>query len=252
MRLFKRILCPSEIPSDTPERRHSQRFVVNPEFPVKARLAAVWHDEHGDPMGNDKAGWLWKGRLVDCSEDGARIHFAGEVFAGPGDACELRLSLEDFDLEVPCTVSNLRHADGGSVFGLRHSIHDERTWNAYSQFLEVISFGATLRPRFKKPQLQSGYLMEQYDSERHSHLSVWRHRSNKAVSAFEFRLRDNIVRAALGQDLEYLTGEEIAQARRASEARTVEIQRLFRWVVPNLAPVVPTDVRRFLHHYTAS
>ena len=252
MQLFKRILPPAELPPDTPERRRSPRFAVNPEFPLQVRLAVVWRDEQGEAMGDEKAGWLWKGRLVDCSEDGARIRFPGEVYAGPGDACDLRLALEDFELEVPCTISNLRHEGGGAVFGLRHTIHDERTWHAYAQFLEVISFGATLRPQFKKPQWHSGYLMEQYAGERQSCLNVWRQRANKAVAPFEFRLRESIVRAALGQELEYYTGEEIAAARRASEARTAEIHRLFRWVVPNLAPVVPQDVRKFLRRYTGS
>ena len=49
--------------------------------------------------------------------------------------------------------------------------------------------------------------------------------------------------------MEYLLGADAAEARPVSAAKSKEIQRLFRWVVPNLAPVVPTDVREFLQAY---
>jgi len=50
----------------------------------------------------------------------------------------------------------------------------------------------------------------------------------------------------VGWPAEYLT-----DARAATPAKAVEIKRLFNWVLPNLAPTVPDDVRDFLRHYAA-
>ena len=80
-------------------------------------------------------------------------------------------------------------------------------------------------------------------------LTVWRHPVDASVAAFEFRLQDNLVRAAAGQGAEFLADNAGTGSRPASNEQCVEIGRLFTWVVPNLAPVVPEDVRAFLQHY---
>lgn len=70
------------------------------------------------------------------------------------------------------------------------------------------------------------------------------------VSAFEFILKDNLVRAAVGQGLEYFSGDGTG-SRPAIAAQCAEIHRLFQWTVPNLPPAIPADIRAFLQHYLA-
>jgi hypothetical protein len=57
------------------------------------------------------------------------------------------------------------------------------------------------------------------------------------------------VRAADEHSIEYLAGASADEAHRTSGVRLWEIQRLFQWVVPNLASAVPNDVRAFLQDY---
>jgi hypothetical protein len=77
---------------------------------------------------------------------------------------------------------------------------------------------------------------------------VWRHPEDGSVSAFEFILKDNLVRAAAGRGLEYYSGDGTG-SRAATAVRCLEIHRLFQWVVPNLPAAIPEDVRGYLHAY---
>lgn len=255
MQFFKRILKEEE-PATTAaevareERRDRQRYAINPNFPLKAVLSFIGRDANGELLSTKRTGWDWKGRLVDFSEQGARMQLAPSASATRGDTCDLKLGLEGFDLVVPCHVTNIREVDGSIHYGLKHDITDEATATGYRQLLDIVALGATLKPQFKKPKPdESGYLVEQYASDQPSRLSIWRYQKDRAVAAFEFLLKDCLVRAAEGHRMEYLVGPNVAEARQASGLKTGEIHRLFHWVVPNLPPTVPPDVRAFLQGY---
>lgn len=253
MPLFKRILKePEPVAIETPrvERRSTKRYAINPQFPLKAVLSLIARDDTGAPMSHSRHGWNWKGRLIDCSEQGVRIQMGPVIKASIGEPCDLMLSVEDFELTIPCHIVNTREQDEGMVFGLKHDIENDATRNTYRQLIEVVALGSTLKPqaRHTKPD-DSGYLVERYASDRPACLSIWRHPADQSVAAFEFQLKDNLVRASAGQTIEYLTGADAAAARKATPAQSTEIQWLFQWVVSNLAPVVPADVREFLQYY---
>jgi len=255
MLFFKRILKEpepaekAESPVPPVERRSSKRYLVNPLFSIKAVLSFVARDESGAPMSHSRHGWNWKGRLIDCSEQGARIQMGPVLKVEARDLCDLMLSVDDFELTIPCHVANIRESPEGPMFGLKHNIEEEGTWAAYRQLLEVLALGSTLKMQGKtaKPD-ESGYIVEKYASDRPARLTIWRHPADKSPAAFEFQLKDSMVRAAAGHALEYLDG---ADGRLATPAKSLEIQRLFRWVVPNLAAAVPDDVRAFLRFYAA-
>ena len=85
MLFFKRILKEPEPTSSTPavERRSTKRYAINPAFALKAVLSFIARDDTGAPLSNTRHGWNWKGRLIDCSEQGVRIQM------GPGLKVEL-------------------------------------------------------------------------------------------------------------------------------------------------------------------
>lgn len=243
------LVAPPPVVVPAVERRAGQRFWVQPEFPLKAVLSYVGRDDTGAPMGSSRHGWHWKGRLVDCSEVGARIQLGPGLRAVIGESCDLRLSVQDFELSVPCHVTNIRENAEGVIFGLRHDLGDDAVHRDYRQLVEVIALASTLRPRKRVPKLDpSGYIVERYDSPRPSALTIWRHPVDGSVSAFEFILKDSLVRAARGQGMEYFSGDGRG-SRPATPVRCAEIHRLFQWVVPNLPPALPGDVRAFLGHY---
>ena len=233
------------------ERRSAKRYAVNRQFPLKATLSFVPRDDTGAPMSTSRHGWNWKGRLIDCSEQGARLQMGPALKVQARDLCDLNLAVDDFELTVPCHIANIREEAASVVFGLKHDIADATTLAAYGQLLEVLALGSTLKLQGKAAELdESGYYAEHYTSTRPARLSVWRGPAKRSVVAFEFQLKENLVRAVLGQQMEFLTGFG-AEARPAPTAKALEIQRLFNWVLPNLAPAVPEDVRAFLARYAA-
>jgi len=254
MLFFKRILKEPEPTASTPamERRSTKRFAINPAFALKAVLSFIARDESGAPMSNTRQGWNWKGRLIDCSEQGVRIQMGPGLKIELGDPCDLKLTIQDFELTVPCHVTNIGEQPEGMVFGLKHDIAGAATQSAYRQLLEVIALGSTLKlqPKAAKPDA-SGYLVEIYASNRPSRLTVWRHPADESVAAFEFQLKDNLVRGAAGHSAEFLSDLGGTGSRPASTEKCLEIGRLFTWVVPNIAPAVPDDVREFLKNYSA-
>ena len=250
VQFFKGILQESDDGAVAEERRSGQRMAVNTDFPLKTVLSFIGRDEHGELLGGKRANWNWKGRLVNCSEAGARLQLAPSVRAVKGDACDLKLSLEGFDLVVPSRIVNLSETADGVQCGLRHEIVDLGIEKAYAQFLEIVALGATLQPSFQETRPDgSGYLPEQYASSWQSCLNIWRRQADRAVAAFEFVLKDCLVRAVKDHEMECLTGTTSIEARPASGYRTWEIKRLFRWVVPNLSRKVPADVKQFLREY---
>lgn len=232
------------------ERRGTARFPLQPGFPLKAVLNYIGRDDTGAPMSKSRHGWHWKGRLVDCSEVGARIQLGPGLRAVIGESCDLRLTVDDFEIVVPCHVTNLRELPEGMVFGLRHDITDQAVLRDYLQFVEVVALASTLHVRGRPKPDASGYIVERYASPRPSALTVWRHPVDGAVSAIELILKDSMVRLARGLGPQYFAGDGRG-SRPATAMRSVEIHRLFRWVVPNLPPTMPADLRNFLGYFAA-
>jgi hypothetical protein len=137
--------------------------------------------------------------------------------------------------------------------GLKHEIEDLDVEKGYAQFLEVVALGAMLRPSFRKTEPDdSGFLPEQYASSWQSCLNVWRRQADRKIAAFEFVLKDCLVRAVKDHQMECFTGTSEADAKAANSFRTWEIKRLYHWVVPNLPRQVPADVQQFLRGYLES
>ena len=232
------------------ERRVDRRFPINPVFPLKAVLNYVGRDHTGAPMSVSRQGWNWKGRLLDCSYTGARLQLGPGLNAIVGESCDLKLSVQEFELVVPCHVGNIQEEGDDVIFGLEHDRMNDATLAAYGQLVEVLALGATLKPRHKEPVAdKTGYLVEQFANDRPSRLTVWREKTSRGVVAFEFLLKEHIVQAASGQPMEYLTGTEVTGAEPATALKAMEIHRLYTWVLPNLPDDVPADVKAFLQRY---
>ncbi|HWA26817.1 MAG TPA: PilZ domain-containing protein [Lacunisphaera sp.] len=254
MLFFKRILkegqpVPIEGKAPQVERRRTRRYAVNSKFPLKALLSFGGRNDTTSPTGHPRPAWKWEGRLVDCSEHGARIQMNPGQKVGARDLCDLRLTVEEFNLTIPCHISNITGEGEKLQFGLQHNIEDEATRKAYAQLLEVLALGSALRleSRTNKPD-ESGYLVENYSSDRPARLTVWRLPKDRGVVAFEFLLKDCLVRTVAGQPVEYRSARD---NRPVTAAKAREIKRLFQWVVPNIAPEVAEDVRKILRRYSA-
>jgi hypothetical protein len=252
MLFFKRILDVRK--SAASERRGGSRYAVKTGFPLKTIVNILGRDEQGHLLeSRDGQGWDWTGRLLDLSFSGARVQLPPTVLARRGDACHLKLDVQGYELIVPAKVAHIAERRDSFLFGLTLDTDASRTQAAFRQLVELVALGATLKQQRPLRPDDSGYLVEEYAGEAGSRLVIWRHLAGREVAAFEFRLKDCAVRGLAGHEsLECYAGADPAAARRpASGAKGEEIQRLYQWVVLNLAPAVPADVRDFLQQRAA-
>lgn len=252
MLFFKRILEANKTtaPSD---RRGGSRYAVHPGFPVKTMLNLVGRDELGQPLpAHDGEGRDWTGRLINLSDTGARVQMPLTVLAQRDDTCRLKIDVQGYELAVPGHIAHVAERRDSLVLGLALDLAHSRTATAYRQLVELVALGSTLKVLRPLQPDSSGYLVEEYAGEPASRLVVWRQMVGREVAAFEFQLKDCLVRGLAGRDgVECYPGIEAAGARQAAGAKAEEIRRLYQWVVLNLAPAVPADVREFLQRHAA-
>lgn len=189
----------------------------------------------------------WKCRLLDCSEQGVRVQLDPKFKIPAGELRRLRLKVPEFNLSIPCGIANMNDQGGAVVLGLKLEFAREAVIEAYWQLLEIVvlSSSLTLHSKSVKPD-ESGYLVEHYACSRPARLSIWRHPSNRKISAFEFRLKRQVARAIVGKRLEC---KLVPEAGLVHPTMKGEIQRLFSRVASNLSPAMPLDVRELLQKY---
>src|SRR6186713_1837852 len=194
MLFFERILNSKQTQK---EQRRASRYAVGSTFPIKAALNLVGRDEFGEPLtSSDGQGWNWAGRLVNFSASGVSIQLPPATAARRGDTCALILSLADYELSIPCNIAHVRPHPDSVQFGLKFDSADEETLAGYQQLLELVAFGASLKPEKSQPASPdaSGYMAEHYQGDFGSHLTVWRATSGGPVQWFEFQLSQYCVR----------------------------------------------------------
>ena len=250
MLFFKRILDVSKAPEVTTNRRAASRYVVNPEFPVTAVLNITDRDIFGNlPKHHERRGdgSDWPVQLVNLSSTGARLQAPASVRAKRDDFGRLKLDVQGYQLIVPGRIAHLAEEDGCRIIGLVLDLSTANTQAGYRQLIELVALGSSLTLVKPSQADGSGYLLEQYAGEHSSRLSIWREPFGQSVTAFEFLLKDCLVRGLDGKTgLEFFTGAEARKAQPATAAQGEEIKRLYQWVVLNLPPVVPADARAFL------
>lgn len=251
MLFFKRILNVKKAVAPS-ERRGGGRYAVLPDFPIKTVLNIAGRDEQGQIIkGRDGQGWDWTGQLVNLSASGARIQVPRTLEVLPGDTCTLKIDVQGFELAVPGRIAHRAERRDALVLGVALEIETSPARLAYRQLVELIALGATLKREKPLQPDGTGYLAEQYAGEPASRLVVWRHLVGREIAAFEFQLKDCTVRGLTeGTHLQCFTGSGTT-ARPATGTKGEEILRLYQWVVLNLAPAVPADVRAFLQQHSA-
>jgi hypothetical protein len=253
MLFFKRILDVRKPPTISSDRRVAARFAVSRQFPLQTVLNIAGRDERGEPLKPKSGeGWDWPGRLVDLSVTGARLQVPLTIIVQRDDTGRLRFDLQGHKLEIPCRVAHISDRREYALFGLELNLTSPSKLASYRQLLDLVALGASLKLVKPAARDKSGYLLEQYEGEPASRLSVWRLRTDKTVAAFEFQLKDCFVRGlAENDDLECFAGADATNGRAVTPAQGEEIRRLYQWVVLNLASTVPADVRAFLLKHAA-
>ncbi len=251
MLFFKRILSVGRKRKDN-DRRGASRYDLNARFPVKSILNIMGRDDHGQLLkAKGGAGMDWRGKLINLSTTGARIQLPTTALALRDDPCQLKIDIQGYRLVIPGKIANVIERPDHIMFGITFDLGAAAINAAYGQLLDLVALGSSLKLTQPRKSDASGYLLEQYEGDG-SLLRVWRSLESEEVSAFEFVLRDSMVRGLAAQaGVECLNGTDVATALAAKGPQAEEIHRLYQWVVCNLDPAIPDDVRNFLVAHAA-
>jgi len=248
MLFFKRILNAAKGAKTSREKRRTNRYALNPAFPLRAVLSLTGRDNFGNPLkASDNKSWDWKGHLVNFSSCGARIELPPAALAARGDECHLKLTLDRYQLVIPSRVAHLREHRDHVVFGLELNLTESQTRQAYRQLVDLVALGSSLKLVKNVRPDDSGYLVEQYGGKEDAMLTVWRESAWQMVAAFELKVKDYYIRGtAKNLKLQYFAAGADKVLKPVAASMNAEMQRLFQWIVPNLTDAVPVDVQDFL------
>lgn len=257
------------------DKRKARRYPVGPNFPLKAAINLIGTDDVAKARRHQVGdGRDWAGRLMDFSSTGVSLQLLPAALTARGEPTRLRLTLEHYTLEIPCEVAHFRVHREYSQCGLALQFPDLDTQKAYLQLLESVVIGATfspLRPAVLRRN-PPGFVREQYQSDSDARLYAWREKRSGELDSFELLMADHCVRGevralerrseagrpTLQPDVDIYTRQRTAHPAKValfdpafalSGGEHIEVRRLFRWVVPNLARQVSLDVRRLMEKF---
>ncbi len=248
MLFFKRILQVATGNKASREKRRTNRYDLNPAFLLRAVLCLTGRDNFGNSLRtSDNKGWDWKGQLVNFSSTGVRMALPPAALAAKGDDCLLKLSLDRYQLVIPCRVMHLKEHRDHMIFGLELNLTDSQTRQAYRQLVDLVALGSSLKLMKNNRPDDTGYLVEQYGSKEDALLTIWRDAGLQMVAAFELRVKEYYIRGtSKNRKLNFLVADEYKVLKPVPVAMNPEMQRLFQWIIPNLTEAVPADVQEFL------
>ena len=250
MLFFKRILNVATGKSASREKRRMNRYAINAAFPLRAVLCLSGRDSFGNPLKtSEDKGWDWKGQLVNFSRTGVQMVLPPAALAARGDDCHLKLSLDRYQLIIPSRVAHLKEHRDHTVFGLELNLTESQTRQAYRQLVDLVALGASLKLAKSGSSEDSHYLVEQYGKAEDALLTVWRDAAQQRVTAFELKVRDFYIRGtSKNRKLKYFSQALGNELTPVAVAQHVEMQRLYRWMLPNISDEVPPDVHDFMKH----
>lgn len=243
---FQRILNFKQAAVQARELRQNQRYAVGAGFPLHACL--LWRDTEV------------AGRVTNLSLAGLGIVISG-AFTPPRKACTVRLTVGPDALELPARLVHRQPLGADTSCGIAVEFPEFSAKLAYLQLVEAVAFGAALVAAAPAHVTQDTAWLhkEIYRGEGDTLLTVWREKTGGSVDSFEFRLADCFIRGHVKVPrLELYTQETLAALAKPGYSapalthfadENAEVRRLYRWVVPNLAPAVPADIREFLGRF---
>ncbi len=244
MLLFKRLMdFPRAALSRLGNKRRSARCPVAPGFPLKASISLSGAPEPTTGKRDSRSGIRWGGAVLDLSSGGLSLRLPAAATTTRGEPSVLTLSLEDFELHVPCTVAHFRTHASGAWCGLALAFDDDTQRKGYLQLLEAVVLGAEFSFD-KAPKDSSGLYCERYRSGgKRAVLTVWRTEKGGDLYGFELSVGEHCVRGDMARStLQACASDEERTPLPAGPERS-EVIRLYRILTANLPKALPADLR---------
>jgi hypothetical protein len=248
--LFKRILDFKKAAlARLRDKRKGIRHPVGQGFPLKGTVSL---------RGGASAACDWAGSPANLSATGVSLLLPPAAITARGEQTTLRLTIDQYTLQLPCVVAHFRVLSTHAVCGLTLDFPDFTVQKAYCQLLEAVRIGGSMAPVKAAALARNppGLTLEEYRADAKSRLAVWRQTAGRQLDSFELVIDSHCLRGeAAGPTLEVYdrqaargTGKTArsAPAYNLSADVTEEVRQLFRWVLANFTKTVPADVQVFL------
>ncbi len=231
------------------EQRLDLRYTPGATFPLQAWLIA----------GSTEL----PAKLKDISGHGVSLAVTpGNVALEHGQPVKVRLRFGAHQQLIEGSIAHLQVEAGKALCGIRLAFADFTPRRTYLQLLQPVAIGQSLRPvpEDRVTQNEPQFVKQVFRGEEDSALTVWRGKDDAALHSFEFQMHDyfchvdgksGVLEAYQREDSGSHKGKLSNPVFDISGSLHAEIRQLFHWILPNLAPEVPDDVRAFLQRFAA-
>lgn len=245
--LFSRIFNFEQAKVSQMEQRLNNRYTPGAAFPLQAWLVTGSNE--------------WSAQVRDISGNGIALLVDAAARPAAGTPARVRLAVGDYQQAIPARIIQVRESGRSSLCGIGLQFEDFPALKSYLQLLQPIAIGQSLQPVAAERVVQNEPQFTKliFRGEEGSVLTVWLQKTaGTPLHSFEFEMQDYFCRAVAGAgQLEAYTleadnshkGKFKTPVRDSSGELEAEIRQLFRWILPNLAPSVPQDVRGFLQNF---
>lgn len=206
----------------------------------------------------------WQAAAVqDLSGQGVGLLLGPGTPVAVGQAPQVKLVFDGQELVLASRVIHVEPRPAGVFCGLDLQFGDFEAQKAYLQLLQPVALGQSLQAVAPERVVQNEpqFIKQVFRGEGDCVLTVWLAKTGGTpLHSFEFQLDDyfchadaqsGVLEAYLREKSATLKGKQSRPVFDQSGGLRDEIRQLFRWILPNLSPAVPADVRAFLQRFTA-
>lgn len=231
------------------ENRLNTRFLPGAGYPLQAYLHLARYE--------------WKaGKVQDLSGRGIGLLLGRETKATVGQDLTVKLVLGGQELVLESRLIHVELRPSGLFCGLDLKFGTFEEQKAYLQLMQPVALGQSLRavPVERVVQNEPQFIKQVFRGEGDCVLTVWLAKTmGTPLHSFEFQMDDYFCHADVQSGVLEAYLREKSDSHKGKLSHPVfdqsgglrdEIRLLFRWVLPNLSPAVPDDVRAFLQRFT--
>lgn len=226
------------------EQRLNNRYTPGPAFPLQ-----VW-------IVNSEREWPAKVRNISGNGIGLLVDAAAPF--SQDQKVLIKLSFGTYQQQINAQLVHIHPETKGLYCGAGMIFDDFLVQKSYLQLLQPISIGQSLKPVAEDRIIQNEpqLIKQVYRGEDRSVLTVWLDKSfGTPLHSFEFEMHDYFCRAEAKIGVLEAYALEATDSFKGKISNPVfdtsgdlheEIRQLFSWILPNLSPSVPDDIRAFL------
>jgi hypothetical protein len=232
------------------DKRTQPRFMVGSAFPLKATII-LSGDNAGAKKASSGSGLSWSGRAGNISVSGLSIMLPPAALTARGEETSLRLTVDDHEIDLSCTVAHFRVFATHSVCGVKLNFDDFNVHKSYHQIVEAVRVGTSFEPA-QTGQSSGTLLRQQWRSVNRSTLSEWRDATTHKIERFELSVGDHRLSGHVSPPSVQIVPRATGSKAPVPAETAIEVRDYFRWIGANLPKTVPADLRDLMSRLTSS